>query len=366
MDSSIQVARILVRSLVLLLALLVLSPSPRTEQLHNYIIATAQSHDTIEIIDPNSLATVGRIHVDLPSGSVGLNGASASADGKVVYVHAPLPDDPNGCCALYSIDLTSLESKLLSKYPGNRVWHALVDVGGVTYPVASLIADSKAIDGVPHISPDGRRMLVLNSGADIYDLPSKRIILHLALTHGLLRGDWLSNDQFVLYEVTNRTGHIWVASPDSYDLGAGLSIEPSTTAPGCPVPVWSNIVSSGGSLFVYENFGTKVVHEHSCMGLEGGAWLLDPASGRLLRQIAPNLHFAALIANHDSNELYGISVGEPVSTKPAELVRIDARSGTILQSRSLDSGYWYIAIPPLCCVPQGDARARLTNSRAAF
>jgi hypothetical protein len=110
------------------------------------------------------------------------------------------------------------------------------------------------------------------------------------------------------------------------------------------MPVWSNIVSSGGSLFVYENFGTKVVHEHSCMGLEGGAWLLDPASGRLLRQIAPELHFAALIVNRDANELYGISVGEPVWTKPAELVRIDGRSGTILQSRQLDPAYWFIAV----------------------
>jgi len=58
---------------------------------NRYILATRRS-GAIEIIDPESLATLGRIHFDLPSESVGLNGISASADGTTLYVEGPIPN----------------------------------------------------------------------------------------------------------------------------------------------------------------------------------------------------------------------------------------------------------------------------------
>ena len=91
----------------------------------------------------------------------------------------------------------------------------------------------------------------------------------------------------------------------------------------------------------------------------GWGLVLDPGTGQLSRQIAPNLHFSALVSDRTGSELYGLSAEDPNWKLPAELVRIDARDGRILQFRHLDPGFWRITVAPLRIVPSGDVQFRI-------
>jgi hypothetical protein len=84
---------------------------------NRYILATRRS-GAIEIIDPESLTTLGRIHFDLPSKSAGLNGIYASADGQKLYIRGPHADEVSSCCEIYSIDLATLETKPVQNATG--------------------------------------------------------------------------------------------------------------------------------------------------------------------------------------------------------------------------------------------------------
>jgi hypothetical protein len=120
------------------------------------------------------------------------------------------------------------------------------------------------------------------------------------------------------------------------------------------------MVASAGNLFIYEQFGFKVDSRKQCAGpVPGGAWVVDPGTGQLTRQIAPNLHFSALVSDRMGLELYGLSAEGQNWELPAELVRIDASDGRILQSRHLDPGFWRIAVAPLRSVPSGDVQFRI-------
>ena len=56
----------------------------------NMILAAGRS-GVVELINPSTLETVGRIHLDVGPRSAGLNGVSASADGSILYVEGPIP-----------------------------------------------------------------------------------------------------------------------------------------------------------------------------------------------------------------------------------------------------------------------------------
>src|ERR1700739_1177074 len=114
---------------------LLASVALHAQDTNRYILATRRS-GAIEIIDPESLATLGRIHYDLPSESVGLNGLSARPDGTILYVEGPLPDETNGCCVLYSIDPATLQTPLVADIPGTASRAAFVTSDGITYQTA--------------------------------------------------------------------------------------------------------------------------------------------------------------------------------------------------------------------------------------
>jgi hypothetical protein len=104
------------RLLILLVLTAFLAPC-RDET--DWVIAARRS-GIVELIDPTTLASVGRIYIDFPAESVGLNGVSASADGSMLYVEGPIPSEPMGCCYLYSVNLASLEMKIAASVPGSR------------------------------------------------------------------------------------------------------------------------------------------------------------------------------------------------------------------------------------------------------
>jgi len=77
-------------------AALLLSANVRGEM----TILAASRNGWVEFIDPNTLEVKGRLDTGKTTDS-----AVASADGKTLFITKPRPSEPDGCCALYAIDL---------------------------------------------------------------------------------------------------------------------------------------------------------------------------------------------------------------------------------------------------------------------
>jgi hypothetical protein len=316
------------------------------QDLKTYILASRRA-GAIEIIDPTSLATVGRIHFDLPPGSVGLNAVSASIDGTVLYVGGPIPDKPNGCCVLYSIDLATLEARQVAGIGGTASRAAFVNSDGITYPAATLRGGETRFSG---------------GGLDVYDAKRGKFLHYIMPpgfgTNGRPNGIWMG-DRFLLYAVKDdgSDARLWSVSLDATELGVGVSVEPFAKIPGCSSNVGVGLAGTTNTLFLYERFGWINDRRTSCGGVPGGAWIVDPSTGSLLGHVATEFYFSELVADRIKGELYGISVSDPNWRGGVELVRMDARDGSILQSRALESDYWRIAWRPLRNVPTADVRA---------
>jgi hypothetical protein len=334
----------------LLIATVLLTCVPLSAQDTKQFVLAANRAGTVELIDPISLETLSRIHIDLPQDSVGLNGITASEDGSTIYVEGPMSDHPSGCCSLYSIDLATLRM--------NRG--------------ASIAGSGSRIKGMGndrlHLSPDGHWLFGVRNfrgpGLDVYDLVQGSIVRKLtpAGLEGdwIARGDWSANN-FYLYALKNdgSAARLWMASPDTTDLGVGVAVESFVQPSGCNASSFAleQIVGTRNDLFIYEAFGFILDRRVDCPNvIAGGAWEIDPSTGHLLRQIAPDLHFSVLIPDRDESILYGLSNGGPNWEYPIKLLRIDASDGQILQTRTLDTDHWSISIGSLRLAPRGDVQ----------
>jgi hypothetical protein len=94
------------------------------------------------------------------------------------------------------------------------------------------------------------------------------------------------------------------------------------------------------------------------MALPGGAWMLDTDTGRLTKQVAALFHFNSLIPDPYGSTLYGVALGKADWNGPVQVVRLDGRDGTVLQTRTFEPGVLQIAIGLLAKVPAGDVSAR--------
>lgn len=322
-----------------------------TEQ---FILATSRS-GVLELIEPASLTTRSRIHLDLPPGSVGLNEVSASADGSTIYVEGPIAGNPDGCCSLYSIDLATLRFDETASIAGS--------------PAHGSEEFKRMLNDRVHRSPDGHWLFGVKSfpspALDMYDAVQGSIVRQLAPAG--LEGDWhptgtWSGDRFYLYasKGDGSSARLWTASPDTRDLGAGVAVESFVRPSDCSASNFASeqIVATRNDLFIYENFGFILDRRADCPNfIPGGAWEIDPSNGRLLRQIAPELHFSTLISDREEQVLYGLSNGGPNWESPVQIIRIDARDGQFLQSRILDTDRWHISIARLWMAPTGDVWA---------
>jgi hypothetical protein len=324
-------------------AALLASAPQHTQDPNRYILATRRS-GAIEIIDPESLATLGRIHFDLPSKSVGLNGISAGADGTTLYVEGPIPNGPNrsvgagGCCVLYSVDLATLQTKQVAGVGGSASRARFVTSDGITYAAA----------------PRGSAPPFPQGAADLFDSAQARIV----------SGIWMNGRMF--FYGTKEDGSdalLWSGSPDASELGHGVSVDPFAKVPGCSSNVPTVLAGAAENLFLYERFGWIDDRRTSCSRVPGGAWIIDPSTGKLLAHVAPDLYFSALVPDREKGELYGISVGDPDWRNGIELVRMDARDGSVLRSRILESDFWRIAFAPLRTFPAADVHALISAKK---
>ena len=331
------------------------------------MILAANRFGIVEVIDPSSLETVARIHLDFGSRNAGVTSIYASSDGSKLYLDGPIEGNPVGCCSLYSIDLATLQMKIAATIHGSGSRRAFVISDGMVYDAATLVRG-----GVPrqlgydrlHLSPDRSWLFGVRSfdgpALDIFDVTQAQAVRHLALeglaVNWLPAGIW-SGNSFYLYAHNDHQllGRVWTVLPETTQLGPGIAVDDFGILTGCPDSRSIALAASGNNLIIYEEFGFKVDRRSHCVGeVPGGAWMLDPERGYLTRQIAPELHFSTLISDPVTSELFGLSAEDPNWETPAKLVRINPVNGQIIKSRSLDSGWWRMTIAPIRPVPSGD------------
>ncbi|HEY7303753.1 MAG TPA: hypothetical protein VH601_06560 [Bryobacteraceae bacterium] len=335
----------------------------------DYIISVRRS-GSIEFIEPATLRTVRTITVNIPSTSAGLNGVFANPDRHTIYVEGPIGTNsvsPNGCCCLYSIDLATLQTKMAAGIWGTRSRGGFVSTGPtLMQPVSATAASVTERYGVDRwqSSPDGRWWFSLSHGpaVDLYDAARGEITRSFAT--GLneswwSRGTWLGN-RFYVYATHDGSGRLWILAPESTQFGNAIPVPQPDQVPGCSHETPTDITAIGDRLLMYEIFGSKIDRRERCDDTPGGAWIMEPATGQLTRLVASTLHFWQLVPNRSGSEVYGITSEVPNRQAPAYLVRIDGHSGNVLQSRLLDSDYWWIAFAALEVIPSGNAPVSLT------
>jgi hypothetical protein len=288
-----------------------------------------------------------------------LNGDFANPDGRTIYVEGPAGA---GCCWLYSIDLTTLETKRVAGIWGTRSQRAFISAGpGLMQPVSPTAenATEKPEGDQWQSSPEGRWWFGVRNGPalDLYDVERGEITRSFAAV-GLDQsswpiGAWLGN-RFYVYATHDGSARLWAVSPESTQLGNGTPAPEVGLVPGCSSEGLTKIEAAGDRLLLYEIFGSKLDRREQCKDVPGGAWTMDPVTGQLARLAASTLYFWELVSNRSGSEIYGITSEVPNRQAPARLLRIDGHSGNVLRSRWLDSDHWWIAFASLRTIPSGN------------
>ena len=330
------------------------------------VIVTAGRAGIVEIIEPSTLETLARIHFKFPDGNVGLDRVSVSMDGAKLYVEGPIPSDPRGCCVLYSVDLVSLQTSIVASVFGSTSRQQFVFSDGLVYPVTSIFAGGlvKGMNNsLLHLSPDGHWLFGVRSyptpALEIFDRALGAFVREMtpagSESDGGVSGTW-DGDHFYLYaESKSGQSRIWNVLPDTEQLGEGVAVEQLGQIPGCASNNDKDIVAAGKRVFLYERFGFIGDRRIICnTPVPGGAWIVNPRTGRPAKHIASDAHFSTLVADQRRSFLYGWASEGRYGDGPARLLRIDARKGRIVKSRVVESGFLRMAIAPVRFVPTGD------------
>jgi hypothetical protein len=312
----------------------------RSQAPREFIFAARRS-GVAEVVDSVTLETVARIHFGFH-----VERLSASADGSQLDV-AGYGAGP--CCSHYTLD-------------------------PATWKLEEAPSSEKTDYGDCLVSPDGRWCFRLKSfrGPTLKTLDRRAPGLASELIPAGLpaensEGNWAaqgvwSGDRFYLYVARpNDPGFLWTVLPGAERLGAGMAVAPFNEALSCQerLPVDKGIVAAAGNIFLYEPFGSKADRAGTCeMTLPGGAWIVDTATGRLTNQIAAGFHFNRLIPDQSGATLYGVALGKADWEGRVQLVRLDGRDGTVMQSRIFEPGVMQIATGSLGKILVGDVVAR--------
>ena len=328
-------------------------------------IITVRRTGVIEFLDPATLKTISSITVNIPpSNRTGLNGVFANPDGRTIYVEGPAGA---GCCWLYSIDLATLQTKKVADIWGTRSRRTFLSIGpSLLQPISAIAAQATEKPEGDHwqSSPDGRWWFSLRSGPalDLYDVARGEIVRSFT-TAGLdepwwSSGAWLGN-RFYVYATHGESGRLWTLSAESTQLGASVAVPELGSIPGCSDEALTKMAATGDRLLLYEIFGAKIDRRDRCDDVPGGAWMIEPATGQFTRLVASTLHFWQLFPSRSGSELYGITSEVPNRQAPAHLLRLDAHSGKVLQSRVLESDHWWMAFASLREIPSGPVSVAL-------
>ncbi len=334
---------------LLVLVCLLLSTRTVWPQASGDLVFVARRSGVGEVLDAATLETVARIHFDFHLDRLSASGADASKLNVAGYTSG------SGCCKHYIFDAATY--RLEQEGPSSPVYNGNF--------------------GDCFISSDGRWCFRLKS----FQGPVLRIVDRTGsepprelIPPGVPVGDESGNsyaqgawsaDRFYLYVARpDHPGLLWIVSPDAKPLSTGIPVAPFNEDPNCSrhSPVVKNLVAAGGNLLLYETFGNRNKSSRRCAGLPGGAWIVDPATGRLVNQIAPEFHFSSLIANPSGTALYGVALalgGNDSLGEPEQVVRLNAHDGTVTNVRALGPGEsLLIAVGRISVALTGDLTAR--------
>lgn len=354
--------------------LLVLSSALANCQALNEYVLLARRQGTVQFLDPKTLRTIGTLNFVLQPNTTGLNGIWADAPGRTIYVDGPIPSDqaePQGCCWLYSVDLSTFEAKAAAGIWGSDSRRQFVHLTDSLLQTSAVVPKSIAENCGDRLlrSPDLRWWsCAKTSKIDLYDAQSAKLVRTFAKPgsgddSAYIGGAWLGSRLFV-YVTQRSEGKLWEIPTDGSETRDLASLPQPASVPNCDSSVaLTDIVATPDRLIVYEQFGGKLDRRERCDNVPGGALIVDPQSGQVLSQVSSQYHFWRIIPNQTGSELYGITSLGTVGGSPAELLRIDAHTGNVLELRPLDGDFWSIAVAGLKSSPSGDQIVTLPTTR---
>ena len=304
----------------------------------------------IEAINPETLETISRIR--LP-GSV--ESVAADPSGKLLFVALPLRTDPIGCCALYALDVPSLQLTFLTE-PALGATPTIDRVLTQRGNVGIEVFDSHTLTRLPTLkapgvygmrtSPDGRWLLGTTTfpgpSLDLFDLTQGNLVWRRAFEKNQsLQGAWIGQEYCLLSVDAAGRRQLWSVSRDNPDLIEPIAVPlPNDSMPNC-APIVQTMLAAAERLVIFEQFGHSLDRRRHCATAPGGFVVVDPKTGATTDRLAASDHYRQMTASPDGRRLYGLDVGD-IQWKQVRIVKLDAMSGATIRTKSLDSDVWFL------------------------
>ncbi len=338
------------------------------------VVLAAGGAGRVEILDANSLQFLGSLELNSRTESV-----SASADGRRLYV-AQESESAGGCCGLYSLDLTTRQTCLLTapalfgvpsadgSYLFTQQSNDSVNVfdAKLLAPLHNIKA-SRAYSLYP--SPEGQWLLgvtnIPSPSVDVFDIARGTLARRIPLPPGPAMGAWVSN-WFYVYSHDENGGKLWRLDPRTTDLPTAKMVHLPDLHGVCSQNLLLMMTGSPRRLFIAEAFGYKLLDRRlACAGeARGGIYVIDPSSGATTDYINERVYVNRMVASRDGNDLYVMESSGP-DEQEMHVLRLDPDHGHVLASHQLRAGVWNLALAdiPAALIPRGHARA-YTPARA--
>jgi hypothetical protein len=351
-------------------AILLLLPLVFSHAQDRTVLLAARRAGTVEVLDPDTLHSFGSIKV-LP-----LADGIESGSRGMIFLREGLAPEFKGCCALYALDLNTramtilLEpiSEIVVSPDGEHVITQRGNVGVETFNAHTLQREphipSSIAPGVYGFcfSRDGRFLFGASNfpapTLDVLDFSARRLVRHFALPQEFAIVGACADNSYYLYGQRKTSARLWRMRTAPSTLGAPAEITFPDRTPECEMHD-ERVLIAGDRLFIAESFGGKLDRRLACgRGVSGGLLLIDPQTGRVLKHLAPELHFAQLISSADGKKLYGIDVKD-ANWRAVSMIQLDAVTGRILVERDLVPDVWSMTLTtiPIELVPRGQLEA---------
>jgi hypothetical protein len=351
---------------LLLLPLLIVEAQDRT------VLLAVHRAGRMEMLTPDTLQTLGTIQIPLLADRV------AIGSGEMIFLRAGLAPDFEGCCALYALNLktrglTTLSSPVASFVLSPDGKHVITQRGNVgvdVFNARSLAQEPPVPRSIAAgtyglcFSADGHLLFRASNfqapALDVLDFGERKLVRRFSLPQDVtLVGGACVGSDYYLYGQREARGELWQVKPDTNELAAPVTVNFPDDTTECELHD-QRIFGAGGQLLLLELFGGKGDRRaRSCgKGVPGGVLLIDPNTGSIKAHLAPDFHFAQLIASADGGELFGIDVRDK-SWRSVGLVRLDAATGRVLAQRNLVADVWSIGLAtvPAELIPRGQVLA---------
>ena len=309
------------------------------------ILATQRDH-RLHVLDAQTLERLGSFE---PYNLT--HGVSASLDGRRLFIAQASTPDGNGCCALFSLDLETLEmcrvvEPVTTQVPspdGRWLFSQRGDTGVEVFDQQTGQRQTIPAPGVYsfHPSPGGRWLIGLTNwkgpSVDVFDLEQMAIIRRIEIPRGA--GAWVGN-QFYLLTFEGVKASLWRVDPEAGSLPTPVDV-PLPAGLTVNEDFFYTLIVADNKLLVYQPMGWwfKLNLRDVSETVPGGVFVIEPLTGEIAAHLAPGIDFAQLIPSFDGESLYGVVAG-----LPPRLVILDARTGAVLSEKRLDNDVWSIAL----------------------